>query len=380
MPTARVAGVFVLALVVYAYGSTSEVSWLFLLAYWLWAMLAAAAVYAAWNRPRRIRASSGVGRRAVHPDSPLDWLPAPVVRGMPAKSHFEGDGALVRITLRSRRGTRGPALLRGRVGPVDFRIGVGAVGEPGLSREFVLEHLERGVLRLEDLMLEAGDPLGLFRRRIALGSSERAVVLPRFAALGAGDRPREFEAALAAPRAGSGNEILGVREYQRGDPLRRIHWRLSARHGDLVVREFEPPGVRVLTVLLDPAPASRAAADQVARLAASEVWDCLREGGRVALWAPGLEPSTPAEGRSLWALLEWLARYPGGLPVADVAPPAAGDAVAITAGGGGELLDALTGLRWRGAAARVWMVGDAVHDQQPGVPTRRVGLVWPLSE
>ena len=47
MPTARVAGVFVLALVVYAYGSTSEVSWLFLLAYWLWTMLAAAAVYAA---------------------------------------------------------------------------------------------------------------------------------------------------------------------------------------------------------------------------------------------------------------------------------------------------------------------------------------------
>jgi hypothetical protein len=379
MPTARVAGVFVLALVVYAYGSTSEVSWLFLLAYWLWAMLVAAALYAAWNRPSRIRCASGVGRGPVHPGSPLDWLPAPVARAMPAKSHFEGDGAQLKMVVRSRRGTRGPALLRGRVGALDFRIGAGAVGELGLTREFALEHLVRGVLRIEGLVLEAGDPLGLFRRRMAMGPSERAVVLPRFSTLGAGDRPREFEAALAAPRAGSGNEILGVREYQRGDPLRRIHWRLSARRGELVVREFEPPGVRVLTVLLDPAPASREAADQVARLAASEVWDCLREGGRAALWAPGLEPSTPAEGRSLWALLEWLARYPD-LPAADIAPPPAGDAVAITAGGGAELFDALTGLRRRGAAARMWVVGDAVHDEQPGIPTRRVGLEWPLSD
>jgi uncharacterized protein (DUF58 family) len=379
MPTVRAAGVFVLALVVYAYGSTSEVAWLFLLAYWLWAMLVAAALYAAWNGARRFRLSSGVGRRLVHPESPLDWLPAPVARAMPANSHFEGDGAHLSVTLRSRRGTRGPALVRGRVGARDFRFGAGAVGESGLTHQFALEQLARGVIRTEGVVLEAGDPLGLFRRRLLLGPSERAVVLPRFASLGAGDRPREFEAALAAPRAGSGNEILGVREYQRGDPLRRIHWRLSARRGELVVREFEPPGVRVLTLLLDPAPASRAAADQVARLAASEVWECLREGGRAALWAPGMEPSTPSEGRSLWALLEWLARYPD-LPAADLAPPAAGDAVAITAGGGGELFDALTGLRRRGAAARAWVVGDAVQDEQPGIPTRRVGLEWPLAD
>lgn len=377
MPTARAAGVFVLALIVYAYGSTSEVAWLFLLAYWLWAMVGAAGLYAAWNRPQRIRWTGAVGRGRLDPESPLEWLPERVVRGMPASSLFEGDGARLTVAVASRRGTRGPVVVRGGFGPLDFRIGAGALGELGLTREFALDRLARGVLPIERVLVEAGDPLGLFRRRLVAGPAAGALVLPRFTSLGAVARPREFEAALAVPRAGSGNEILGVREYQRGDPLRRIHWRLSARRGELVVREFEPPGVRVLTVLLDSAPASRAAADQIARLAASEVWDCLVAGGRAALWAPGLEPTTPSEGRSLWALLEWLARYPD-LPAAAVAPPPAGDAVAITAGAGAVLFDALTGLRRRGAAARAWVVGEGGTDEPPGIPTRRVGLQWPL--
>src|SRR5205823_4067005 len=80
-------------------------------------------------------------------------------------------------------------------------------------------------------------------------------------------------ASLAAPRAGAGSELFGVREYRRGDSLRRIHWRSSARRGELVAREYEPPGLHLLGLFLDPRPASRQAADQVARLAASEAWD-----------------------------------------------------------------------------------------------------------
>ena len=38
-----------MGVVVYAYGSTSEVAWLFLLAYWLWALAIAGGLYAAWN-------------------------------------------------------------------------------------------------------------------------------------------------------------------------------------------------------------------------------------------------------------------------------------------------------------------------------------------
>ena len=376
MPRPRALGVAFLGFVLYTYGSTSEVAWLFLLAYWLWALVLGAFVYAAWNR-RLLEASAALRAGAPGPGSPRATLPDAVLRTGPAEPIFEGDGAHLELILRSRSGVRGPARVAGLVAGVEVAAGAGRVGERGVVEQRDLQRLPRGVLRAAGLVLESGDPAGLFVHRRTLPGRELGLVLPRFAALAVSPRRREVEAAPAAPRAGSGNEIFGVREYVRGDPLRRIHWRTSARRGQLVVREFEPPGQRSLTLVLDARPPSPEAADQIARLAASEAWDCLREGGRVAVWAPGLEASAPTEARSLWALLEWLARYPQ-LPAVDAPPPPAGEVVAITAAGGAEVEDALGELRRRGAEARAWLVGGAELEAELGAPARRVGLEWPL--
>src|SRR5207247_7468860 len=169
-------------------------------------------------------------------------------------------------------------------------------------------------------------------------------------------RARELEASLVAPRAGSGTELFGIREYRPGDSLRRIHWRSSARHGELVVREYEPPGAKTLGLFLDPAPATVDVADQVARIAASEAWDCIREGGRVTLWAPGLQATEPAQGRDLWAVLEWLARYPGA--PADDPPPPATEAVMVSGTADARLVEAVESARRRGARTRGWIIGE----------------------
>ncbi len=180
---------------------------------------------------------------------------------------------------------------------------------------------------------------------------------------------------MTAPRAGSGTEILGVREYRPGDPLRRIHWRSTARRGELIVREFEPPGTQNLGLFLDPSPQDDVAADQVARIAASEVWDCLRAGGRVTLWAPGCEPTRPDEERNLLALLEWLARYPN--PADDaVPPPLVGDAIAIATQSDARLLDAVEDVRAHGGSVRAWVVGDAALESD--IDVERAELAWPL--
>ena len=201
-------------------------------------------------------------------------------------------------------------------------------------------------------------------------------MLPRFTALSERLQVRELEANLAAPRAGSGTEMFGVREYRPGDPLRRIHWRSSARHGELIVREFEPPGVQTLGIFCDPNPSTLEAADQIARLCASEAWDCLRAGGRVILWAPGAEPSRPDESRSLWSLLEWLARYPYTFDPIQPQPPPVGDAIAVIGSASAEIDDALEATRRRGGNVRGWVVGDAqVADE---IPFQRAGLEWPL--
>jgi len=171
-------------------------------------------------------------------------------------------------------------------------------------------------------------------------------------------------------------ELFGVREYRPGDPLRRIHWRSSARLGELVVREYEPPGVQTVGIFCDRNPPTREIADQVARLAASEAWDCIRGGGRVVLWAPGLEASLPSEARSLWALLEWLARYPNPGPGTTGDIPSVTDAVGVTAGPDATLIEALETVQRRGGRIRAWVVGEAELDIE--APIQRVGTAWPL--
>jgi uncharacterized protein (DUF58 family) len=165
--------------------------------------------------------------------------------------------------------------------------------------------------------------------------------------------------------------------------LRRIHWRSSARHGELIVREFEPPGVQTLGIFCDPSPPTPQAADQIARLAASEAWDCLCAGGRVILWAPGAETSLPSESRSLWALLEWLARYPNHADGLAAHAPRVGDAIAVIATANPEIDDALETIRQRGGMVRAWEVGDAQGEFAKApfssdVSTQRAGLEWPL--
>jgi uncharacterized protein (DUF58 family) len=221
----------------------------------------------------------------------------------------------------------------------------------------------------------SSDPLGLFVGRKGQPDGEAALVLPLFTSLSDVRQVHELEAAAAAPRAGSGTELFGVREYRPGDSLRRIHWRSSARHGELIVREFEPPGVQTLGILVDPSPANVEIADQIARIAACEAWDCIREGGRVVLWGPGLEPTQPWEARSLWPLLEWLARYPAPSATFDGIPPASGEVVAVTAGDP-RVIDAMEDAKGRGRTVRVWVVGDAELDIDADV--LRVGERWPV--
>ena len=334
--TWRFAGALAVAAVVFYYGSTSEVAWLFLLAYWIAALIVAAYLYARWNW-RGLAA--GFGLAAIHPapDSPVDELPEQLLRSGPIPAPvFEGDSAEIELGLTTRGAARGPARLSGSVGGVEVRAATGVVPKAGWKVRRTVGPVARGPILAQDWVLESSDPFGFFRFRRKGADGEVGLVLPRFTSLTARPQARELEASIAAPRAGSGNELFGVREYRAGDPLRRIHWRSSARLGELVVREYEPPGVQTVGIFCDPDPATREVADQVARLAASEAWDCIRGGGRVVLWGPGLEPTAPGEARSLWALLEWLARYPEASKAASGDAPSVTDAVGVTTGASGH--------------------------------------------
>ena len=361
-PTWRVGGAVLFCLVLEWYGATSEVPWLFLLGAWIVALIAATAVYAAWNRSG-LRLHLAVRSTHPGPGSPAEELPDNVLRTAPQGAPlFEGDQAELEVGLDTKRASRGPAWVSGRLADRRVDLATGLVPRSGWRRSQVAGELRRGVLGATGWAVGTSDPLGFFAGRRECPDVEVGLVLPRFTSLAQRRETRELETATAAPRAGSGNELFGVREYRPGDSLRRIHWRSSARHAELVVREYEPPGVQTLGILVDPVPPTREVADQIARIAASEAWDCLRDGGRVVIWGPGLEPSDSP--RDLWGLLEWLARYPE--LQSGMGPVVGLPTVAVTANP--ELLET--------SLVRAWMVGDAEVDTD--VSFQRVGIRWPL--
>ena len=352
-------------------------AWLFLIAYWVAAFVVASFFYALWNRG--VRAELNLRGAEPSPGSPIEELPDHILRTGPiAGPVFEGDRLTLDLRLVSPRGTRGPARMRGRVGDVELSAAAGLIPPAGGSHLETVGPLRRGPIGATGWVLESSDLIGLFAHRSRAIDSEVALVLPRFAALSERPHARDLEASVTAPRSGSGNELFGVREYRHGDPLRRVHWRSSARHGELIVREYEPPGVQTVGILCDSHPPSREAADQIARLAASEAWDCLRAGGRVILWSPGVEATRPEESRLIWPVLEWLARYPlptGGEVVGDI-PSQLSDAIAVTASDSPELADALETVKRRGGSVRAWVVGEA--ELGADVALQRAGLQWPL--
>ena len=338
--------------------------WLFLLAWWVLALIVAAGSYAAWNR-------SGLSLHLVVRNtmpaagSPADDLPEQLLRRAPIPEPvFEGDGFGLEVALHASRGARGPVWAVGQVGAKEVWVSAGVVPKAGCSRVKDLPALRRGPVAARGWRIHTSDPLGFFRGVRPTPDSEIALILPRFASLAGRREPRELEASLPVPRAGSGNELFGIREYRPGDSLRRIHWRSSARHGELVVREYEPPGVQSLAICLDPQPPTPEVADQIARIAASEAWDCIQEGGQVVVWAPGLESSQSS--RDLWSQLEWLARYPNN-PSGGVPRSGRQEVVVITASADEDLL---------ANASRAWVVGDVEIDTD--VAFERVGLQWPL--
>ena len=349
-PTWRVPGAIALFLVLEWYGATSEVSWLFLLGAWVIAVIVAALAFAAWNR-NGLRLHFTVAQTV----SPADELPEQIVRTAPAQALFEGDGAEIEMGLDTTRRAQGPAWISGYVAGRSVTAGTGLVPRSGWRAKVGFDRVRRGVLGASNWSIATSDPLGFFVGRRACADTDVALVFPCFTSLSRRLPVRELETATAAPRTGSGSELFGVREYRAGDSLRRIHWRSSARHGELVVREYEPPGIQTLNIAVDPAPATSEIADQVARIAASEAWDCIREGGRVGIGA--------LTSRDMWEILEWLARYPD---VEIEETLASADTVIVTADP--ALLQS--------PARRNWLIGEA--EVETDVDYERVGVKWPL--
>ena len=111
---------------------------------------------------------------------------------------------------------------------------------------------KRGVYRLPPLAVISRFPFGMFERRRRFIDHIEVVVYPRVQALRTTAIER-LPGGRVAPRVptGEGDEFFCLREYVRGDDLRRIAWRASARLGSLVVKEMTHAMARFAVFVLD---------------------------------------------------------------------------------------------------------------------------------
>ena len=128
--------------------------------------------------------------------------------------------------------------------------------EPGGRREvsYRVRSDLRGRYPLGPLQLRLTDPFGMCELTRAFSTYDTLTVIPRVEPLppirlsgeakGYGDG-RQRSLALA------GEDDVIPRGYRHGDDLRRVHWRSTARYGELMVRREEQPQRARCTVLLD---------------------------------------------------------------------------------------------------------------------------------
>jgi uncharacterized protein (DUF58 family) len=111
----------------------------------------------------------------------------------------------------------------------------------------------RGAHRIGPLVARGVDPLGLAEFVRTASGTDRLLVLPRVVALRGLPPALGTAAGHGAGAAGPGQDRADVlvRPYRSGDELRRVHWRSTARHGELMVRLEERPWRGGVTVLLD---------------------------------------------------------------------------------------------------------------------------------
>lgn len=179
-----------------------------------------------------------------------------------------GERATVQVRLRNAGRGRVPWLLTEESLPLDAlrqqpprlrtnsaRVSVAAL-KPGETRvlSYEVEFLMRGYYQLGPLLLESGDLFGLHRRYRLVSEPCFVLVRPKVVPLLGYDlasRRPIGEVRLRHRFYEDPTRIAGVRPYEKGDPLNRVHWRATARTGELHSKVCEPSCVAGATLLLD---------------------------------------------------------------------------------------------------------------------------------
>jgi len=124
----------------------------------------------------------------------------------------------------------------------------------GTRLRYTVRPPSRGIFTIGPLDVSYSDPFALASGSASLGGVQQLSVIPAVVRLGGGGPSilaGEGSARVVQRRTAGNDDDLMTREYRSGDALRRVHWRASARHGELMVRQEEQRTYPEARVLID---------------------------------------------------------------------------------------------------------------------------------
>lgn len=294
-----------IALALYFFANQTQIGWLYLMA-----ALAAGLGLISLFVPRRMARALGLTRRINGSPNPTE-LELHVGHPLQIDLDFHNSAGFPALQLRGEE-TCPPALPADRVQPF-FIPSIPARSTVTLT--YTTTCARRGWFDFPPVPLGTRAPFGLVVARRALPVPSSLLVFPAYRELthlSLFDRQPAPQNTFE--RLGLGGEFVGVREYRPGDSRRHVHWRSTARVGQLIVKEFAEETQPGLTLALDLRAASALGSEDnnslelAIQLAASLARYAERRGLPVALAANSRQWPAPSGPLTWWALMNYLAR------------------------------------------------------------------------
>jgi uncharacterized protein (DUF58 family) len=163
---------------------------------------------------------------------------------------FAGQPALVGLRLENRRRLLPAFLIRVGLGeeePLFAQIGAVCHAE----RSLLLCFPERGRHQIETVWLKSCFPINFFVRSLRVSLDQEFVIFPQPqpAPLIDSNGHSEQRQQQNSARQGDSGDLRSIHDYQGGEPMKSIHWKLSARHNNYKVKQHE--GLAALPLIID---------------------------------------------------------------------------------------------------------------------------------
>jgi len=148
---------------------------------------------------------------------------------------------------------RFPAAQPGKEEQSIFVLDISPKGEKRFN--YAIDCYKRGLWRMGPIHVISQDALGFFKMKRTWSLYSDILIYPSFfrifvfPTLASGSV--SWMGVETARISGDSHEFFGIREYERGDTISRIHWPSSAKHNKLIVKQFERNAIQEVTIVLD---------------------------------------------------------------------------------------------------------------------------------